>query len=220
MLSTIAWDVARGIPVTLMYSLISLFFGMILGALLAYLRTFGSKISVACVKGYVSVMRGTPLMVQLMIMYYALPQIINAYSSSGAAFKVSPVAAGLFAFSLNSAAYVSELIRSGINGVDPGQTEAIKSLAIPSHLAMRDIILPQALRVILPALVSESINLVKESAIISIIGVADIMRHAQASAGKHFTYLEPMLIAALYYYLIVHVLSMIGSWLERRMSND
>ncbi len=204
------FSVAGGIPITLVYSLVPLFFGFCLGTILGLVKISGPKPLRWLVNFYVSVFRGTPLLVQLMIVAYGLPGIFGI--------KISAFMAGILAFSCNSAAYVCEIVRAGIEGIDKGQYEAASALSIPYWMSMRDIILPQAFKRVLPALVSEAINLVKESAIISMLpGITDITRQAQAISMQNYSFFEPMLAAACCYYLITSVLNLIGHALEVKL---
>ena len=159
---------------------------------------------------YTSVFRGTPLLIQLTIVYFGLPGLIGV--------KLSVFAAGVIAFSCNSGAYVSEIIRAGISAVDKGQIEAAKALGIPPILRMKDIVLPQAFRKILPALVNELINLIKESALISIIGEMDLMRRAQIVSADTYSFFTPMLTAAAAYYMLVLIISSFALALEKRLA--
>ena len=118
---------------------------------------------------------------------------------------------------MNSGAYVSENIRAGIESVDKGQFEAAKSLGMPYRVMMQYIIMPQAIRNILPSLVNEAINMVKESSIISVIGVADIMRRANVVSAEQYSYLEPLMVAAICYYILVTTLSLLAKLLEKRL---
>jgi len=149
-------------------------------------------------------------LIQLTIVYFGLPGLLGI--------KLSVFTAGVLAFSFNSGAYVSEIIRSGINSVDKGQVEAAKALGITPILRMKDIIIPQAFLSILPALVNELINLVKESALISVIGEMDLMRRAQVVSAETYTFFTPMLTAAAAYYILVLVISSFAMLLEKRLS--
>ncbi|MFK7968424.1 MAG: amino acid ABC transporter permease [Rickettsiaceae bacterium] len=202
--------IIQGTGVTLQYSLVSVCFGMIIGTILAIFKTADSKILRIFASSYTSVFRGTPMLVQLTIIHYGLPSLLGL--------KITIFVSGVIAFSLNSGAYVSEIIKAGINAVDKGQIEATKVLGIPPVLRMKDIILPQALRNILPALVNELINLIKESALISIIGGMDIMRRAQAVSAETYAYFTPMLTAAATYYIMVMIVSTFAKILERRLA--
>lgn len=201
--------IIQGCAVTLQYSIISVLLGLIVGTLIAICKVSKNPFWRFFANFYTSIFRGTPLLIQLSIIYFGLPSLIGV--------KLSVFAAGIIAFSLNSGAYVSEIIRSGITGVDKGQVEAAKALAIPANLIMKDIILPQAIRKILPSLVNEFINLIKESAIISMIGGMDLMRRAQLVSIETYTYFTPMLIAAICYYIMVMIISRFGIILERKL---
>ncbi len=202
--------IIEGSIVTLKYSITSVFFGMIIGVLLAICKTSRIKALVYFANFYTSIFRGTPLLIQLMLIYYLAPKLLGI--------KLTVFVAGVLAFSLNSGAYVSEVIRAGIEAVDNGQFEAAKALGIPQFLAMRDIILPQAVRKILPSLINELVNMLKESAIISILGEADLMRRAQTVASETFDYFTPMITAAICYYILVFIFNWLASVVERRLA--
>lgn len=201
--------IAGGIIVTLQYTLISVALGFILGGLLSLCKISHIKALNLFASAYISVFRGTPLLIQLSLIYFAIPTLTG--------YQMSVFVAGIAAFSLNSAAYVSEIIRAGIQSIDKGQFEAAKALGIPYTSMMKDIILPQALKNILPALVNEVINLLKESAIISVIGGADLMRRAQTVAAEQYSYFGPLLTASLFYYLLVMGFSYFAKILENKM---
>jgi arginine/lysine/histidine transporter system substrate-binding protein len=198
-----------GIIVTLKYALLSVFFGLIIGSLIAFARLSSYKLLNYFAIIYLSIFRGTPLLLQLFIIYFALPMMLGS--------EVSAFLAGIVAFSLNSGAYVSENIRAGIESVDKGQFEAAKSLGLSFGQSMRYIILPQAIKNIMPSLVNEAINMIKESSIISVIGEADIMRRANVVSAEHYSYFEPLMVAALCYYVLVLIFSSLAKIVERRM---
>jgi len=199
----------KGVLVTLEFTLISTVFGFILGTLLSILKI--SKFAPVRWFGiaYTSVFRGTPLLVQLSIVYFATPQLTG--------YDIPALQAGVIAFSLNSAAYVSEVIRAGILAVPKGQGDAAMSLGVPYGKMMRDIILPQALKNILPALVNESIALLKDSTLVSVITAADLLRRAQIVMAQTFKYFEPLILVAAIYYVLVMLLTWVGRVLERRL---
>jgi His/Glu/Gln/Arg/opine family amino acid ABC transporter permease subunit len=199
----------KGTLVTLEFTLLSAVFGFIWGTILSVLKI--SKIRPIQWFGiaYTSVFRGTPLLVQLSIVYFATPQITG--------YDITALQAGVITFSLNSAAYISETIRAGILAIDKGQREAALSLGVPFRPMMLDIILPQAVKNILPALVNESIALLKDSVLVSTIGVADLLRRADVVSGDTYRYFEPLIIIAAIYYVLVMILTWIGRRLEGRM---
>lgn len=198
-----------GVKVTLAFTAISLSLGFVFGALLALCKISSCGLLKRAAEFYTSIFRGTPLLLQLSLIYYATPQLIG--------YDMSVWEAGILSFTLNSTAYLSEHFRAGIESVDRGQTEAAIALGIPYFLRMRDIILPQAIRLILPSLVNESIDLLKESALISIIGGADILRRATIVANEKYVFFEPLLIAGALYYMLVMLLTFFSKRLERRM---
>lgn len=202
--------ILQGVFITLKYSVTAVCLGLVIGTLLAICKIIDIKILRIFAHSYTSVFRGTPLLIQLTIIYFGLPGLLGL--------KLSIFSAGIIAFSFNSGAYVSEIIRAGIAAVDKGQIEAAKALGIPPILRMKDIVLPQAFRKILPALVNELINLIKESALISIIGEMDLMRRAQIVSAETFTFFTPMLTAAAAYYILVLIISSIAMALEKRLA--
>lgn len=211
-LESILYIVPGGIGVTLAYTLISVTLGMIIGSLLAICKVSHISTLNKLASVYTSIFRGTPLLIQLSLIYFAIPGLTG--------YQMSVFMAGIIAFSLNSGAYVSEIIRAGIESIDKGQFEAAKALGVPYGAMMKDIILPQAVRNILPALVNEVINLLKESAIISTIGGADLMRRAQVVAAEQYSYFGPLLIASGCYYMLVITLTYLAKLLERRLKTN
>jgi polar amino acid transport system permease protein len=201
--------IAKGTLVTLEYSIISVLFGLIIGILLSILKTSNSRIGRIISNIYTSIFRGTPLLIQLSFIYFCIPQLFGM--------RLSVFVAGILAFSLNSGAYISEIIRAGIESVDKGQIEACKALSIPKYNMVKDIIMPQAIRNILPALMNELINMLKESAIISFLGEYDLIKRAQIVAAEQYTYFFPMIIAALCYYIMVVFLTFLSSILEKKI---
>ena len=202
--------IIEGSLITLKYSIIAVFFGLIIGTILAFCKTSRYKSLKIFSDAYTSIFRGTPLLIQLSIMYFLLPKLLGI--------KLSVFAAGTIAFSLNSGAYVSEIIRAGIESVDKGQTEAARALGIKEYFIMKDIIFPQAIRNILPSLINELVNMLKESAIISMLGEADLMRKAQMVAAETFDYFTPIITAAICYYVLVLFFSALAKGLEKRMA--
>jgi arginine/lysine/histidine transport system permease protein len=201
--------ILKGIGVTLKIVLVAGLLGFAFGIVLAIFKISKSKALNWFADAYTSIFRGTPLILQLMIIYYGLPQLIG--------FEIASYTAAVASFSLNSAAYISEIIRAGILAVDKGQKEAAMALGVPGERMMRDIILPQAMKNILPALMNEFITLTKESAIVTVIAVDDIMRRSYIVGGDQYRFFEPLIFAGLIYYVLVISLTMIGKIVERRL---
>jgi arginine/lysine/histidine transport system permease protein len=207
------WDsipfILQGVPVTLQYTLLSVIFGFSWGIVLSLFKISEIKPLNYFAQAYTSIFRGEPLILMLSLVYFATPQLTG--------YSISPLEAGVITFSLNSAAYVSETIRAGILAVDRGQREAAMSLGVPYLLYMWDIILPQALKNILPALVNESINLLKDTALVSTIGAQDILRSAQIVGAEKYVYFEPLIIAGIIYYILIMILTFGAGALEKWM---
>lgn len=202
--------IIKGTAITLKYSISAVFFGFIIGIFLAILKTSKNFWLKMFANSYTSIFRGTPLLIQLSIVYFGVQDLFGI--------KLSVFGAGVIAFSLNSGAYVSEVIRAGINAVDIGQFEAAKALGIPQSLIMKDIVLPQAIRTIFPSLINELINMIKESALISMLGEMDLMRRAQIVSAETYNFFTPMLLAAFTYYILIALISRLGKILEKKLA--
>jgi His/Glu/Gln/Arg/opine family amino acid ABC transporter permease subunit len=201
--------ILKGIGVTLQIVVGATILGLVLGVLLALCKIGKITILRLLADFYTSIFRGTPLVLQLMLIYYAIPQLFDI--------QIDPMPAAILAFGLNSGAYISEIIRGGINAVDKGQQEASLALGIPYSKMMKDIILPQAMKNIMPALMNEFITLNKESAIVTVIGALDIMRRAVVVGGSNYHYLEALIVAGVIYYIMTLILTFLGKMLEKRM---
>ncbi|WP_191560873.1 amino acid ABC transporter permease [Metabacillus idriensis] len=204
--------ILQGIPVTLKIVGLSALIGFILAVILALFKISRITPLMWIADAYTSIFRGTPLILQLLIIYYGAPQILG--------FEIDPYPAAVATFALNSGAYISEVIKAGIMAIDKGQREAAMALGVPYSKMMKDIIFPQAIKNILPALMNEFITLTKESAIVTIIGVQDIMRSSYIVGGQTYRYFEPILIAGLIYYVMVMILTLLGKLVERRMARS
>ncbi len=201
--------ILQGVKITLLFTFVSLLGGAPLAVGLAICKVSSKKSLARFADLYTSVFRGTPLLVQLGLIYYGVPQVTG--------YRITTFEAGVLTFSLNSAAYVSEAIRAGIQSVDVGQWEAALVLGFSKAQTFRHIILPQAVWATIPSLVNEMVDLLKESALISTIGEADLMRRTQQVAGEKFMFFEPFLIAATLYYIMVFIVTYIGRKLEAHL---
>ncbi|WP_010631850.1 amino acid ABC transporter permease [Sporolactobacillus vineae] len=202
--------IINGVWVSLGIALGASLIGFVGGILLSLCKIGRVRVLSGLARAYTSIFRGTPLILQLAIAYFGIPQLFKMGD-------VSPLACAILTFGLNSAAYMSEIIRSGINAVDKGQFEAAKALGVSYWPAMKDIILPQAIKNILPAMMNEFITLTKDSAIVSTISVTDMMRRSQIVAANYYLYFPPMLVSFVMYYIIVLILTFVGGRIERRM---
>lgn len=201
-----------GVPIILLLSLLSAFFGSVIGLASVFLRRW-NKVTKFIVSAYIDIFRGTPVYVQLIFFYFGLPGLFPS-------FMPSELVSCVVVFSLNSGAYLSEIIRAGVDDIDKGQIEAAKALGVGSKDIAKDIIIPQAFRKVLPALMNEFITLTKETSVVSAIGVSDMMYRYQAVKSTTWATFEPLLVVFVVYYVMNKVLSLIGKWLERKMKYD
>ena len=201
-----------GVAVTLKFTCLSLVAGFVLGTILALIKVSTIKPLQLFATFYTSVFRGTPLLVQLFLVYFATPQLTG--------YKIPTLNAAVITFGLNSAAYVSEILRGGIQSIDKGQYEAAMALGVPYYKMMKDIIIPQAVKVVLPGLVNEMIALLKESSLVSTIGVIDMMRASQTVMNVTYLAFEPFIIVALMYYVLVMILTCLANILEGRLRKN
>lgn len=204
--------ILEGIWATLKFVSVSIIAGFVLGTILAMCKIGKVSFLKRLADVYTSIFRGTPLILQLMIIYFAVPQLTG--------YDIPEFLTAVLAFGLNSAAYVSEIIRAGIMAVDKGQTEAAEALGVSYKPMMLNIILPQAIKNILPALMNEFITLTKESALVSTIGYLDLMRRAQIVGADIYRNFEPLLLAGLIYWIMVYILTQLGKVAERRFRNS
>lgn len=198
-----------GAKLTLQVSLLAVVFGFILGTVLSFMRM--SRIWPLRFIGtsYVEVIRGTPLLVQLLLIHYGLPLFLG--------FDVGLFTAACLALSINSGAYIAEIMRAGIQAVDRGQMEAARSLGMSRGMTMRQIILPQAFKNVLPALGNEFIVVVKESSVLYVIGYAELTYTANIIAGATYITLEPLLVTAVIYFVLIFTMSKLLGIGERRL---
>lgn len=208
-----------GVLVTIMISASVVFFGTIIGVLVTLIKRTQIKPLTWLVNTYVWIFRGTPMVVQIMIafawMYFnQMPTIGFGVLN----LDFSRLLPGIIIISLNSGAYISEIVRAGIEAVPKGQLEAAYSLGIRPRNAMCYVILPQAFKNILPALGNEFITIIKDSALLQTIGVMELWNGAQSVATATYSPIAPLLVAAFYYLMVTTVLSQLLAVLERRMA--
>ena len=201
----------QGVLYTVMLSFFTVLFGFILALLLALLRRSKSPIPRGIAAAYVEFIRGTPMLLQLYFFYFALPALIPALNKQ----KFLCIAIALVC---NSAAYVSEVIRSGIQSVDAGQSEAAMSLGMNSFQRTWYILVPQALKTILPALGNEFIMIVKDTSLASTFFIGDLMTQYLIVRGASYLPLEPLVIVGVIYFILTFLLSKLFGFFERRMS--
>lgn len=209
----------KGLLVTLSLSLISVVLGSIFGLFLYLMKSSEIKSLKVFSSAYLEIVRGTPMLTQVFFIFFGLASIID-FKSFGLSISSFAYITGVIAVSLNSAAYVAEIIRSGINAIDKGQMEAARSLGMKKSLAMEEVILPQATKNILPALANEFIAVIKETSIISTIGVTDIMYNVNLVRGSSYKALEPLIIGSLLYFAITFTLSRLLKFVEGKYDKN
>ena len=210
--------VIQGVEYTLILSVVSVLMAVLPAFLLATMRLSKNKIIRCISRAYIAVFRSTPLLVQLMIIYYGVFSWITIPRFLIFGFiDASRFIPGVVALALNSSAYVAEIFRAGILAVDNGQMEAARSLGLSQGQSMRLVVLPQAIKNVLPALANEVITMVKESSVCMVLGMAEIMFTAQTIGGSTMITIGPYIIAALIYFLITYPTSKVIEKIERRM---
>lgn len=200
-----------GAGYTVFLAFIGVLFGAVLGAILALMKLSKSKLVKLLATIYIEYVRGTPLLVQIFIVYFGTGVL---------GFDMSKLAAGCIALALNSGAYVAEIIRAGINAVNKGQLEAARSLGMNQAQALRFIIFPQAIKNILPALGNEFVTVIKESSVVSVIGVSELIFQTGVVQGASFKPFIPYVIVSLIYFVLTFTISRLLGVAERRMAND
>lgn len=200
------WFVS-GLGYTLLISLFSVLLGLVIGILMALMRLSKNKL-LRFVSGlYIDIIRGTPTMVQLLIIYFIIFANVD----------ISRWLVGVIAFGINSGAYMAEIVRGGILSVNVGQTEAGRSLGLTQSQTMMSIIMPQAMKNIIPALGNEFIVLIKETAVIGMIANIDLVGAAKKVQSLTYDYLVPLLSIAIIYYVVIKILSLILQNIEKRL---
>ena len=207
----------EGTGVTIAISLCTLVLGFIIGIVVCLGRISKSKIISFISGAYIEFLRGTPLLIQISIIYFGLPGLGFQFPSLGPI--SSDYIAAIFALSINSSAYIAEILRSGIQSIDKGQMEASRSLGLDYKMSMRYVIIPQALKNVLPALANEFIVLIKESSIASIIGIGDLMYNADIVKGNTYLPFEPLIVASLIYFALTFSLSKLVGVIENNMES-
>ena len=194
--------ILTGLKNTLIISLFAVIIGFLLGTIIALINDSNEKngnfkILSTLGRWYVNVIRGTPMLLQLMIIYYVIFKSVD----------ISPVLVGIIAFGLNSSAYVSEIIKSGINSVDTLQYESALSLGFNYSKTMIYVILPQAIKNILPALGNELVTLIKETSVAGYIGIVDLTKASDIIASNTYNYFSPLIITAIIYFILTTTLT-------------
>lgn len=201
--------ITSGAWTTLTLTVISISFGLVLGTILGLMRLARFRLVSAFASAYVWFFRGTPLLIQLFLIYYAMPSLLDV--------TLDRWQAGVAALSLNSAAYIAEIVRAGVQSIDVGQIEAAYALGLTKFQTARFIVLPQAFRRIIPPLGNEFILLLKDSSLVSVIALEELLRAGQLIVTRTFKPVEIYSLVALTYLLLTTVISVLVSLVERKL---
>ena len=209
--------VLQGLQNTLMIAIAGLIIGIIIGTIIATVRVLPKyktlpKVLNAICSFYVALFRGTPMVVQLLVFYYVLLPIIGL--------KITGVQVAMMVFGLNSVAYISEIMRSGIQSVDPGQMEAGRAVGLSFGTSMVKIVIPQAVKNILPTLGNEFISLIKETSVVSFVGAADLYVAFNYIGSNSYEFMVPYLVMALIYIVLVLIISLLIKLMERSLKKS
>lgn len=205
-----------GMGITILVTVYALVIAFILGIAACLMRISDSKVLNLISRFYVWVIRGTPFIVQLFIIYFGIPQLIQSLGASS--FRMTSIQAAVITLSLNAGAYMAEIFRGGIQAVDIGQMEAARSLALPKWTAMRKVILPQAVRICIPSLGNQFIITLKDSSLAQVIGLAEIVYQGKIYVGRTMQSFSTYLLIGIFYLVLISILQFALSKIEKRLA--
>ena len=206
-----------GLKLTVSISVLAILIGMLIGFITCLCR-ISNNIILKSVSGiYVWIIRGTPMIVQAFIVYFGMPQLIQTFVPG---FKIDSYTAGLITLSLNAGAYLSEVFRGGLMAIPKGQSEAARSLGLSKAKTMLKVVLPQAIKISIPSMVNQFIITIKDSSILSVIGLADLVNRAKVYVGSSYQFFATYTVVAVYYLVIISILMIISMYLEKRLSYE
>ena len=208
----------EGLKTTILISLFAILIGIVLGLITCFMGRSRNVVLKGISAVYVWCIRGTPMIVQAFIVFFGLPQIMQLYINPG--FTINPYTAGLITLIVNAGAYMSEIFRGGIDAVSKGQIEAARSLGLSRTRTMLKVVLPQAIKISIPSLVNQFIITVKDSSILSVIGLSDIVNQAKVYVGSTYDFFPTYITVALYYLVLISVLMVISKLVEKKFSYD
>jgi len=231
--SQVRWDVVgsrlfagailQGLWITVVLTVVSMVLGIIGGVLLAVMRISRNPVLVAIASAFVWLFRGTPILVQILIWFNLalfLPTIDLVFVRIDTTQAITPMLAAVLGLALNESAYMSEIVRGGIISVDAGQREAAEALGMTEGRILRRVVLPQALRSIVPPMGNELVTLLKETSLVSVIGAGDLLTKAQAIGSVDFTRMEMFLVASIWYLVLTTFTTLMQAILERRLGRS
>ncbi len=208
-------NLLKGAVLTVQITSFSVFFGIIIGLFMGLGKLSKRLYFKIPAVVYIECIRGTPLFVQILLFYFGVPGLVSSITQQP--FRIDPLLAGIIVCSINSGAYVAEIVRGGIQSIEKGQMEAGRSLGMSHYQTMRYIILPQAFKRMIPPLGNEFIILLKDTSLLATIGVAELTRQGQLYTSVHFVPFPTFIGVALVYLVMTLTISRLLAWLERRL---
>ena len=204
-----------GFYVTVGISLLAIAIGLVVGLLTCFMGRSKNPILKGIAAVYVWCIRGTPMIVQAFIVFFAIPQLVREFITG---FTITPFIAGLITLSLNAGAYMSEIFRGGIDAINIGQIEASRSLGVGKTKTMLKIVMPQAFKISIPSLVNQFIITIKDSSILSIIGLSDIVNQADVYVGKTYDFFPTYITVAAFYLVLISALMVVSKIIEKKLN--
>lgn len=202
-------ELLKGLEMTVFITVISMVIAFFIGAILGFFSISHNKVLKTISRWFVDIIRGTPLIVQAFFIFFGLPAVLN--------FRMNAVVAGIIAVSLNAGAYMSEIFRGGIMSIDKGQMEAARSLGVPYRTSMLKIIFPQAIKVMIPSIVNQFIISLKDTSILSVIGIQELTQSGEMIIASTFKSFQIWLMVGAMYFIIIKLLSMASRKIERSL---
>ena len=199
----------QGLRMTLIISISSILFAMVIGLVVSLMRLSGVKVLDLISKTYVDIIRGTPLIIQAFFLYFGVPDLLNL--------RIDNLTAGIIIMSLNAGAYMSEVFRGGILSVPYGQTEAARSLGLSNAKTMRKVIIPQAVKNMVPAFVNQMIISLKDTSLLSVIGLGELTQRGQIVVAATYNSFEIYFIIGVMYFVLIKLISLFGDFVERKL---
>ena len=202
----------KAMGITVQITLYSLVFASIIGIVFGLMKVSRGRILRSIANAYIWIIRGTPLLVQIYFVYFGIPMALGI--------TLSEWDAGIITMSLNAGAYMAEIVRGGIEAVDPGQMEAARSLGLPYKRAMAKVVLPQALRTMLPSIINQFIITLKDTSLLSVIGVRELTMNGKIITANNMETIRMWGIVAIYYLIVISVLTLAANKVEQKMSHS
>ncbi len=199
-----------GLGITLKLTIIGIIFASLIGVVCALINVSHNKYLKVITNIYINIIRGTPFLVQAYIIYFGIPMALGI--------RMDEFTAGIIAISLNAGAYMAEIMRGGIEAVDKGQMEAARSLGLPYTQSMLKVVLPQALRTMTPSIINQFIITLKDTSILSIIGIKELTMAGKLVIAKNYRSMEMWTIVAVFYFIVIYAMTLISRYIERKTS--